>query len=425
MLKKTHFIILLFLFSLCSAAELFTLQGAIDYAIAHSPQYEILKRERAITRSQAFQGYGAVLPNISLTHSNASTKLPIESQTNTTTKVTNLSVQQLLFSFSGIAAVKAGNAAKIIAEHNFAEARELFVLAVKRKYYDLQIARQLVAINKVVYDNASQQAKNAEIRYKNGLAPKTYYLDARVTQLNAQRELATTEKNFMLSLQDFNNYIGRELSAELEMVTVDVKIAERSIEQPLLTSELSQTAYEKRPLYLAYLQLVKLAESDNINAWGNSLPQVYYQYSNQDREQIEESAFSPNGITETSSVYLSWNFFAGGANWHKIGEKKHSQEKTNLEREILRNNIKIEIESNIREVELAVTNYNSAVESAALAAESLKLVQLSFKEGLATNNDFNSALSSYMRAQTAKAKAGFDYYYAIDKLNYSVGAKVI
>lgn len=430
-LKKSYLLIIIFISFLFAAEpnKVFTLDVAIDYALAHSPQYEIIKKERAIIRSQAFQGYGAVLPHLSLTHTNSTVKTP-ELETSgdnnqINTEVTNLSVQQLLFSFSGLAAVKAGNASRLIADHNFAEASQLFILAVKRKYYDLQIAKQMVAINQRVSDTAAQQAKNAEIRYRNGLSPKTYYLDARVAELNAQRDLATSKKNSVISLQSFNNYIGRNLTAEIAVVTANQKTELFSLSDNLDVGKLTQTAYAQRPLYLAYLELAKLAQSDNINAWGDSLPQVYYQYNNQNKKQVKESAFAPNGITETSSIYLSWKFFSGGANLHRLGEKKHNQEKTLLEQEILKNNIKIEIENNLREVELAINNYAIATEADQLADESLKLVNLSFKEGLATNNDFNTALANYMRTKTTKSKALFDYQYAVDKLNYSVGEKVI
>jgi len=124
-------------------------------------------------------------------------------------------------------------------------------------------------------------------------------------------------KNYSLSCNSFNNLLGRPLDSELILVTPDVEVV---MNDGLIEQELINKALQGRPAFKAFKETVRLAEADDINAWGESLPSVYYIYNKQHSEY--DVASQTDGDTETKMISAGWKFFSGGANLHKINEKK-------------------------------------------------------------------------------------------------------
>lgn len=439
-MKKLLFFI--FVFGLLVAeTETFSLAKTIEYAKEHSPKYQIIKREREIARAQAFQGYGAVLPNLEASYTDSTRQTP-ESKTGEQfakifgptanvsaddifpsrikTKTTELKGTQLLFGFSGLAAWIAARAAEKLAEYNYLDKQEAFDLEVKKSFYDLQSAKNIKEVAMKLHEQTAKHAKDAGVMYQSNLIAKKDFLDARIGELNAKQNYDTMNKNYLLALRFFNNLIGREINQEINLATYNVQIVSTV---NLNSQELVNYAYEHRPAFQAFNETLKLAQADDINAWGESLPSIYYIYSKQNNKYDVDS--QTDGDTETQMISAGWRFFSGGANLHKINEKNNYKEKMKEVEKNTKNLLAIEINNNLAELEVAKQNVEIARESLDLSKESLRLAEINFQSGNGTQTQYNDALVQYQGANTNYVRTVYDYEYAKDKLNYSVGKEVL
>jgi len=89
------------------------------------------------------------------------------------------------------------------------------------------------------------------------------------------------------------------------------------------------------------------------------------------------------------------------------------------------NMLTIDIKNTLTELRIAANNIDSAKEALALAEESQKIAEISFRNGGATQTVYNDAVTQYQAAYANNLKALYDYEYAKNKLNYGVGEKVL
>ena len=171
--------------------------------------------------------------------------------------------------------------------------------------------------------------------------------------------------------------------------------------------------------------MVKLAEADEWGTWGESLPQIFVNYSKQNNKYDKETTYSLNGDTETKMWFASWNFFSGGgANFHKMNAKKNAKEKIYAQKQLMQANIGMGVESAVSDLNVKAVNYAMALEQDSLADESLKIAEINFKEGASTSTGYNDALAQKLSAEATRIKAAFDYAYAKANLNYAVGKEI-
>lgn len=438
-MKQLCFIITTLAF--CLASETMDLAQAMDYAYKNGPKAIIINREYEIARSQAFQGYGAVLPSFQAKYSDVIRKSPVAEQvelpasysmfaamipeTNEETKVktTELSATWMVFSFAGFAAVGAANNAMDLANNQYADAKQGLQLEITKAYYDLQSAELVKRLTEKVAKQATQHAREVEIMYKNNVLNKKDHLEARIRMLDARQNAANGELSYTLSLRSFNSLLGLPVTQTVQLATPNIPL----IAAPTLDAEeLTAYALLHKPAYKAFETLVRLSEADEFGTWGESLPQFFLSYSKQNNKYDKETSYTLNGDTETKMWFASWNFFSGGgANFHKMNEKKNAKEKMYAQRETMRASIRMAVEIAINSVLVKTTNYAMALEQDALADEVLKIAEINFREGAGTSTDYNDALAQKLAAETTKIKAAADYVYAKEQLNYAVGKEVL
>lgn len=438
---KKLFLSILTLLALSIASEKMTLEEALVYAQKHGPKALIINREYEIARSQAFQGYGAVLPSFQARYSDVVRRSPVaeavelpsslsafaamipETNEETKVKTTELSATWMVFSFAGFAAVGAANNAMDLADNQYADAKQALHLEITKTYYDLQSAELAKRLTEKIASQAAQHARNVELMYQNDLVNKKTYLDARIRMLEATQGAANGDLAYSLALRSFNSLLGLPL-------TENIALASQNIELTVLpdfdTAELTQYALANQPAYKAFETLVRLSEADEFGAWGESLPQFFLSYSKQNNKYDKETSYTLNGDTETKMWFASWNFFSGGgANFHKINEKKNTKEKMYAQRETMRAAISMAVEAAVTGVKVKATNYAMALEQDALADESLKIAEINFREGGGTSTDYNDALAQKLAAETTRIKAAANYAYAKEQLNYAVGKEIL
>lgn len=420
-------------------AQTLTLEQTIDYAVKNSPQYQIIYKEKEITRAQGRASYGAVLPQLSYGYTEATVKSPdgepidlgplgkisLSAGDEIKNKATELSVQQLLFSVGGIAAVKAGWSVGKLTNYTYADAKEQFVLSVKKAFFDLQMVNQLKELNQELTVQTAHYVRNAEIMFDNGLIARNDMLNARIQLYEAQKNQTNADKMAALAGYNLNTLIGMSVTQNITLAKHEVIVDESLLTRNFDATALAEGAYKKKPSFLAFHEAVELNNAEQLGAWGASLPAVYYSYSQKDAEYDPKSPMTPDGITETWAISARWNFFAGGSNLFKIHEKKNNSDKFAEQEKMMRNYVLIEIQSAVDDLRAQVQNVMSARVQDSLADESLRIAQINFESGNGTTTQLNDALIQKQGAATNMIKAMYDYEYARAKLNYAAGQEIL
>ncbi|MDR1997217.1 MAG: TolC family protein [Candidatus Margulisbacteria bacterium] len=419
--------------SLVLSAETFTLENAIDYALQHSPQYRVIYKDKEISRAQSFAGYGEVLPQLNYSYTESTRKSPSSPEMvalgmggdETRTKIKELSAQQLLFSVNGLAALKASLSSGRLADYTYADSKEQFVLSVKKAFFDLQMSRELLRLNQELAAQTEHYARNAQLMFDNGTIARSELLNARIQLYEAQKNLTNAGKAAAAAGYNLNTLIGLPLTQNTALAAYNVTVDETFLTKNLDAVELAEQAYALRPSFLAFHEAVELNKAAYLNAWGSSLPALYYVYSKQSSEYDPASLMSPDGDTETWALSAKWNFFAGGANWFQIHEKANNRDKYAEQEKIQRNAVLIEIQSALDELRAQLQTVLGAREQNQLAAESLRIAQINFESGNGTSTQLNDALIQRQSSATNLIKALYDYEYAAARLNYAAGQKII
>ena len=428
-MKTKYFI--LFILTLYTAANALTLtlDDTIDYAIKHSPRYQIIYKDREIGVAQGRAGYGAVLPQLSFTYTDMTREFePISGSgigSETKIKTQEFSAQQMLFSFSGLAAVKAGRSAGKLANYTYVDAREQFELAVKKAFFDLQMTNELKELSQEIAEQTARYVRNAEIMFENGLIARHDMLNAQIQLYEAQKNQTNADKMAALAGYNLNTLIGLPLTQKITLVKHDVLVDEALLNRNFDTAALSEVAYKKKPSFLAFREVVELNNADQFAAWGASLPSLFFIYSHQNAEYDPQSLMTVNGDTESWAISARWNFFAGGSNWFRIHEKKNNSDKFAAQEKMQRNYVLMEIQSAIDDLRAQVQNVMSARMQDSLADESLRIAQINFESGNGTVTQLNDAFIQKHGAGTNLIKAYYDYAYARARLNYATGQEIL
>ncbi|MDR1453906.1 MAG: TolC family protein [Candidatus Margulisbacteria bacterium] len=443
-MRGKYFLLAAFLGTAVSAQTL-TLEESIAYALQHSPQHKIIYKDREIGKSQARQGYAAVLPQLSLSYSDAAVKTPQSdvaptnpdpmlqnllsmfggSEDETKTKSEEFTGQQLLFSFSGLAAIGASWSSGKLTDYIYADASEQFVLSVRRAFFDLQAAnamRSLAADLAVLTDT---YARNAELMFGSGLTSRKEMLDVHIQAYEAQKNLTNAEKAAAAARYNFNITIGLPVSETVQLVAYNVEVAADILTKNFDAAALTEEAYSLRPSYLAAQEAVWLNQVDHFNAWSSSLPAVYYSYSKKKTTYDPESLMTSSGETETNAISVKWNFFAGGANWFKIHEKANNSDRQKEQLKLARSRLLVEIQNSFDEVKAQAQNILTVRAQDALAAEALAIAKIDFESGNGTATQLNDAIARQQSAGNDLIRALYDYEYARAKLNYAAGQQVL
>ncbi|MDR2428712.1 MAG: TolC family protein [Candidatus Margulisbacteria bacterium] len=420
-----------------AGAQTFTLEQSIAYALEHSPQHKIVYKDREVSKAQARQGYAAVLPQLSLSRSDTTAKTPQadldpamqallgESKNETKTKSEDFTGQQLLFSFSGLATIGASWSSGKLADYVYADASEQFVLSVRQAFFDLQAANAMRSLAADLAALTGAYARNAELMFESGVISRKEMLDVRIQAYEAQKNLTNAEKAAAAARYNFNTTIGLPVSEAVQLITYNVEVAADILTKNFDAAALTEDAYRLRPSYLAAQEAVWLNQVDHFNAWGSSLPAVYYSYSKKKTSYEPESPMTPAGETETKTISVQWNFFAGGANWFKIHEKANSSDRQKEQLKLARSRLLMEIQNALDEVKAQAQNILTARAQDALAVEALAIAKIDFESGNGTALQLNDAIVKQQSAGNNLIRALYDYEYARAKLNYAAGQEIL
>jgi outer membrane protein len=296
-------------------------------------------------------------------------------------------------------------------------ARQETVYNVKQAFYGYLLAREFESVAREAVTLAEKHLKTVRSLYDVGMASKFDLLRTEVQLANLQPQLIKAKNGLASAELGLKTLLGIDLGRPVEVsgtlgfqdVTADV---EASIVQALAARpDLNQLKYQQsmasemlKSARAAYLPT--LAIGGQYNSWSNDFKFTKGNWDNY---------YSVN-------LVLSFSIFNGFANAAKVGESKAILRQLELSQKGLADAIKFEIQNAILKLRQARESLVSQEKNVEQAQEAVRIAELNYSEGMATNLDVSSAQVALSQARTNYSQGLFDYAMALAELEKAVGA---
>lgn len=322
-----------------------------------------------------------------------------------------------LFTFGGGVVWNIFTGGKLLSNHAAARAKyeatnakyrdikdNLTVELVKR-YYGLRLARDVAEVRRQTAECIEKHVKDARLLEKEGVISKAERLHAEVAYADAERD-------YKASLRDIN-IVEEGLKTLIKAQDVDLK--EVRIEPASLLFVYDETAVDVDAMKVNALtnnpKLKQLAEKRKImNAKYHAKVADYMPTVSLFAMDIAAasnlSETIPRGAIGGSANMILFDGFARTNNVHAAKAERKS---VDYEIEDARYNIECLVTKQYQELMKYKENYDSAVKSLETAEESLRVANLSFKEGFGTSLQVTDAQMMLLKVKIERLNSIYNY----------------
>lgn len=291
------------------------------------------------------------------------------------------------------------------------------VFNVKKAFYGYLLAKKFVEVSEEAVSLADKHWKNVKSLYDVGMASKFDLLRSEVQVANLKPQLIRAKNGLSTAELGLKTLLGMDLKQLIEVkgelsykefeANVDAGVAQALANRPEMNQLKFQQQMAAEMLKMARgAYLPTLAIGGAYNYWGN------------------EFKFTKDSWESYYSVNLVLNIplFNGFVNSAKVGESKAMLRQLDYSRKGLSEMVKFEVQEAILSLEQAKESLLSQEKNVEQAQEAVRIADLNYAEGLATNLDVSFAQMALTQAKTNYSQALYDYALALAQLEKAIGA---
>jgi outer membrane protein TolC len=286
---------------------------------------------------------------------------------------------------------------EVAAKLDYNRARNQLVLDTKTAYYDLLRAKAQVKVAEQALANAQERQKTAEAFLRAETGTRFDVLRAQTEVANAEQLLISARNRVSIAAAALNNVLNLDQNTPLDVAEQSVPAGVPSVD---FDAEL-KAAYSTRPELLQADAQIAAARKGLVIAHRSVLPSLQLGWNFQYNPQV--GAFGQQ-TQWTALATVSIPLFDQGLSAARTQQAKADVKSAELNKQIGMDSVALEV----RQARLAFEEARERlrVTSAALAqaAESYRLAQVRFREGV-TQVPGNSPLLEISDAQTALTQA--------------------
>ncbi|MBI4659102.1 MAG: TolC family protein [Verrucomicrobia bacterium] len=415
------------------AAEPWTLERAIGYAMTNSPDARITQKRIAAARAGLEQANAALWPQLQLQSSYSRTDNPMfvfgsilnqrafspSLSFNDVPDTDNLNVRgvltQPLYAGGRISAGREAAKAHTDAAKATAEAvRNALAFEVARTFHMVLKTREFIRAAEAGVRSFENNLAIASNRVAAGTALKTDVLDMQVRLAQAREDFVRARNANALSERALRNVLGIE---DGEFIVTDTAPL---VTAPLddLKSQTSNLKFAARPELGALRQAQRAAEARLRQAKSGYRPRVSA-FSSLDYDYGWRT--DSDGKSYTAGVMAQWDLWDGKLTRGRVSEAQANLDALREEERKLRLAIAFEVEqARLRHKE--ATERLAVTEAAiAQAQESVDLTRSRFEQGLMISTQLIDAETALIAARVRRAQAEGDQRIAVAALRQALG----
>ena len=291
------------------------------------------------------------------------------------------------------------------------------VFNVKKAFYGYLLAKKFVEVSEEAVGLAEKHWKNVKSLYDVGMASKFDLLRSEVQVANLKPQLIRAKNGLSTAELGLKMLLGLDLKQPIEVkgelsykefeANVDAGVAQALANRPEMNQLKFQQQMAAEMLKMARgAYLPTLAVGGAYNYWGNRFKFTKDSW---------ESYYSVN-------LVLDIPLFNGFVNSAKVGESKAMLRQLDYSRKGLSEMVKFEVQEAILSLQQAKESLLSQEKNVEQAQEAVRIADLNYGEGLATNLDVSFAQMALTQAKTNYSQALYDYALALAQLEKAIGA---
>jgi len=403
------------------------LQDAVKMALLYNKELQAVEQEKDIAGGRSLEALAKALPRVTAmggyTQLDEAPHISLGDQSFDMGVVDNYSaglmVKQPLYEGGAIsAAQRAAHLNIVLSEESIRGQIEKVVFATVSAFYDVLLAKRLFEVNHDAVKSAEAHLDDVNKRHKHGTASDYDVLRAEVEVSNFKAEMLrqhnriTRAQTLLLkemgTSQDPGNNLSYEDALQHQAVSMTWDHAVR-------------TALENRPeLYEAEL-MVRLQKEALLMAQSAYLPSINAVVTGTEANPAPHTPIETKwGAGWTAGVALEVPLFDIGHNGKVATEKAHLRQREKQQAEI-REKVLMEVRQSLLTLQDAEEFVDSQKLNLTRAAESLRLVEVGYREGLQSLVDVTDAQTAVTQTRGFYYQAIYDHCMARLSLERAIG----
>jgi outer membrane protein TolC len=296
------------------------------------------------------------------------------------------------------------------------------LLEVRTRFADVLLARERIGVQEQSVNLLREQLQTVRNRFEAGAVSQFEVLTAEVALANAQPALINARNSFRISIDELRQVLGYRggFGADLQKVPeFEGELLFRPVAYDLEASLAAAKA--KRPELLRLAQIEQARESGVTSARSDFLPEVSITGGYEGRKLSSSNAFRDTVDGWTAQVQASWAIFDGARTRGRVAQARAQLNQARLS--VAEQELAIEVE-----VRRALSSLQEAAELAAAAEkvvgqaeEALRLADVRYRNGAATQLDVLQARVALTEAQLNRLEANYRHTVALATLRRAIG----
>jgi outer membrane protein TolC len=284
------------------------------------------------------------------------------------------------------AAIKAASQAQELARLSTEAQRREVLFIVAQAYYGAAAQQEALRAQARLLELNQAREKDTQARFDAGTVTRVALLRAKLDRTRAEQDMLRSRNALAAAKLALATLLQRDANFELAPPPEP--------QAPPPSAELADKALEERPDVAAARVGEQLAQTQRKSAWYAYLPTLglsgAFRVSN-------AGGFTGEPTSWAVTLGASWTLWDGGLREATLREQSARVAEAEAQRQLAEARVREQVASSQLELESAIANREKAHEALELARESQRLMDISFRAGVATYlevADVNAALTA-------------------------------
>ena len=303
------------------------------------------------------------------------------------------------------------------------------IQTVTKEFYAVLQAEENIEVELENIALLQEQLVSVTSLFDNGVVSKFDVLQTKVSLANAKPQLITAENSLRLALAQLKRSIGFRHDIDADGFHPKAKFIGPAELETLdyVSSSLLDLAYQQRPEIKEQEMYLASNKEDLKAAKSRRWPTLGLSGGYHFRRSYEALDDSFENIVDgwTLGLTSSWNIWDGRETAGQIMQAKARVRQSEIQIEIVKQNIEVEVQTALSEIESATKLLNATEKTTELAIEALRLADERYAVGRATYLDNLQARLALTQARNNKVRAKYRYLSAGADLERAIAANLI
>jgi outer membrane protein TolC len=332
-------------------------------------------------------------------------------------------VRQMIYSGGGVrAALDAAKTTREAAVLDIQAVVDDVLLEVRTRFADALLARERIEVREQGVNLLREQLQTVRNRFDAGGVSQFEVLTAEVALANAQPPLISARNGFRIAIDELRRVLGYRggFGADLQKTPeFEGELEYRPASYDLAASIVA--ARSRRPEILRLERLQDARQAGITVARSDYLPEVYVSGGYEGRKLQSSNSFRDTVDGWTAGVQGSWAIFDGARTRGRVAQARAqlAQARLTLAEQTLA--IEVEVRRALSSLQEAAELADAAAKVVGQAEEALRLADVRFRNGAATQLDVLQARVALTEAQLNRLEANYRHTVALATVRKAIG----